>query len=75
MIIKVSDKNIKKAAKIHSVSWKESHKEFCSIDFIKKYTVKNQILYLSNEINLGKDIFMLIEHYLVGIISLKDNLI
>lgn len=75
MIIKVTEKNIQKAAEIHSISWKESHKEFCSIDFIEKHTVENQIKYLYNEINLGKDIFMMIENYPVGIVSIKDNLI
>ena len=75
MIIKVSEKNIQKAAEIHSISWIDSHKDFCSGDFIEKHTVENQILYLFNEINLGKDIYMLIENYPVGIISLKDTLI
>lgn len=75
MIIKVSENNIQQAAKIHSISWKDSHKDVCSIDFIKKHTIENQRIYLSDEINLGKDIFMLVEKYPVGIVSVKNNLI
>lgn len=67
--------NLKDTAKIHSISWQDSHKDFCSIEFIKKHTLENQMIYLANEICLGKDIFMLIEDYPVGIISIKDNLI
>lgn len=75
MIIKVSDKNIHKAAEIHSISWKDSHKDFCNRDFIEKHNIENQRIYLSNEIKLGKDIFMLVDKYPVGIVSVQDNLI
>lgn len=75
MIIKVSDKTIEKAAEILSISWKDSHKDFCSRDFIEKHSVEHQRIHLLNEIKLGKEVFMLVESYPVGIISIKDNLI
>lgn len=75
MIIKVSDENIEKAAEIHSISWKDSHKDFCSADFIEKHTTEHQMIYLLNEIKLGKDVFMLVEDYPVGIVSVQDNIV
>lgn len=75
MIIEVSEENIEKAAEIHSLSWQESHKGFCSKEFIEKHNVENQKKYLLNEIKQGKDVFMLLEDYPVGIVSIKDNLI
>ncbi|MBE6051497.1 MAG: GNAT family N-acetyltransferase [Clostridium sp.] len=75
MIVNVIDENIEKAAEIHSLSWQESHKDFCPKEFIDKHNVKHQKKYLQNEINQGKDVFMLVEEYPVGIVSIKDNLI
>ncbi|MGL5415983.1 MAG: GNAT family N-acetyltransferase [Clostridium sp.] len=75
MIVEVSDKNIIKAAEIHSISWIDSHKNFCSEEFLKKHNIKNQINYLQNEIKEGKKIYILIEDYPIGIISLYNNLI
>lgn len=75
MIVNIIDENIEKAAEIHSLSWKESHKDFCSKEFIDKHNVEHQKKYLQNEINEGKDVFMLVEEYPVGIVSIKDNLI
>ena len=75
MIIKISEKNIQQAAEIHSITWQDSHKDFCSIRFIEQHNIQNQRIYLLNEINLGKEVFMLEEDYPVGIISIKNNLI
>ena len=36
MFVKVTTENIIEAAKIHSESWKESHKGFCSKEFVEK---------------------------------------
>ncbi|AOR25110.1 GNAT family N-acetyltransferase [Clostridium taeniosporum] len=75
MIITVSEKNIQEAAKIHSISWKDSHIDFCSKDFIEKHNTENQIMYIRNEIKLGKIMYILIENYPVGIVSVHDNVI
>jgi hypothetical protein len=63
MFIKVSEKNIQEAAEIHSLSWKDSHKAFCSKDFIEKHDAENQIEYLRKEIKFGKEVYMLTENY------------
>lgn len=75
MLIRVSEKNIQEAAEIHSLSWKNSHKAFCSKDFIEKHNVENQIEYLRQEIEFGKEVYMLIENYSVGIVSIYGSLI
>ena len=63
------------AAKIHSESWKESHKAFCSKEFVEKHNIERQLEYLRNEINNGKDVYILIDNIPVGIVSVKDSLI
>ena len=75
MIIEVNDKNINMAAEIHSLTWKDSHKTFCSPEFIALHTVENQEKYLHKEIENGKRFYMLIKDVPVGIVSVKDNLI
>jgi GNAT superfamily N-acetyltransferase len=75
MIIEVSDDKITLAAKIHSESWKESHKSFCRIDFIEQHTVEHQEEYLRSEIKSGKKVYMLVETKPVGIVSVHESLI
>ncbi len=75
MIIKVNENNILLAAEIHSISWKKSHENICTREFIEQHTTLHQKMYLCNEINLGKSLYMLIEDKPVGIVSVYDNLI
>ncbi len=75
MIVEVNGGNIVSAAKIHSESWKESHKSFCSIDLIKQHTVERQEEYLRNEMKAGKKVYMLMEKNPVGIVSVHESLI
>jgi GNAT superfamily N-acetyltransferase len=75
MIINVNENNILIAAEIHSISWKKSHESFCTKEFIEQHTIEHQKMYLSDEINLGKSLYMLIEDIPVGIVSVYDNLI
>ena len=75
MIVEVTDDYIFEAAKIHSESWKESHKEFCSKEFVEAHTVERQLQYLRNEMNNGKNVYILIDNIPVGIVSVKDSLI
>lgn len=73
--IEVTQENIMQAAKIHSESWKESHKDFCSKEFVEQHTIERQKNYLFQEIKQGKIIYMLIDDEPVGIVSVKNNLI
>ena len=74
-ITKVDEGNIADAGRIHSESWKESHRSFCSAEFVEKHTPAAQADYLRREMNTGKSIYMLIDNYPVGIVSVYGNLI
>jgi len=75
MIVEVNADNIASAAKIHSESWKESHKSFCGIGFIEQHTVDHQVKYLRSEMEAGKKIYMLVETKPLGIVSIHGDLI
>ncbi len=75
MIIPVNDQNITAAATIHSVSWKESHKDFCMPDFIEIHSPERQLKYIRDKMNKGTRFFMLAEEEPVGVVSVTDSLI
>ena len=74
-ITKVDEGNIADAGRIHSESWKESHRSFCSVEFVEKHTPAAQADYLRREMNTGKTIYMLIDNYPVGIVSVDGSII
>ena len=41
--------NIATAAEIHAISWRESHKSFCSKEFVDSHTTERQMKYIENE--------------------------
>ena len=75
MIVEVDESNITMAAKIHSRSWQESHKDFCKAEFVELHTTKHQEEYLRQEVNTGKKLYMLIESKPVGIVSVYNSMI
>ena len=75
MIVSVNQSNIHDAAIIHSVSWQDSHRSFCSADFIAMHTPEHQEAYLQQKIDAGSKVFMLIEQNPIGIVSLTDSMI
>lgn len=75
MIVKVDDSTMLWAAQIHSEAWKQSHRAFCSEQFVEQHTIERQRKYLQKEISDGKDLYILIEDKPVGIVSIKNDLI
>ena len=73
--VEVTEQNIADAGRIHSESWKESHRNFCSTEFVEKHTPAAQAECLCREMNAGKSIYMLIDEYPVGIVSVHGGLI
>jgi len=71
--VKVTELNIADAGRIHSESWKESHRSFCSAEFVEKHTPAAQADYLRREMDAGKHIYMLIDDYPVGIVSVHGS--
>ena len=75
MIISVDQANLVQAAAIHSISWQESHRAFCTSDFIELHTPDRQLEYLNSKMNNGTKIYMLVEEDPVGIVSVTRGLI
>ena len=74
-IIPVDNTNIIQAAEIHSISWKESHRAFCTPEFIEKHTPERQREYLQNKMNGGAKVYMLADEKPLGIVSVTGSLI
>ncbi len=74
-IIPVDHASILKAAAVHSISWKESHRAFCAPDFIEKHTPERQRDYLQNKINGGAKVYMLVDEKPLGVVSVTGSLI
>jgi GNAT superfamily N-acetyltransferase len=75
MIVPVDQSNICQAAEVHSVSWQESHRSFCSADFIALHTPEHQQEYLSEKISRGSRVFMLVDGKPAAIVSVTGSLI
>lgn len=67
--------NLKTAAEIHAISWRESHKAFCSEEFVKMHTTERQMQCIEREMGYGKQFYILVDKEPKGIVSIKDNLI
>ena len=74
-IIRVDDTNLRKAAEVHSASWKESHRSFCSPAFVELHTPRRQAAYLKSKMDDGSRIFMVLDPDPVGIVSVTGSLI
>lgn len=75
MIIPVDQTNLDQAAVIHSVSWKEAHRSFCTLDFIDMHSPERQRAYLSDKMKKGAKLYMLTDGKPLGIVSVTNNLI
>ena len=75
MIVTVDQSNLFEAATIHSVSWQESHRSFCSPEFIALHTPQHQETYLRKKIDNGSKLFIMIADKPIGVVSVTGNLI
>ncbi|WP_458459642.1 GNAT family N-acetyltransferase [Pseudobutyrivibrio sp.] len=75
MVIPVTEENLSDAARIHSVSWQESHRSFCSGDFIEKHTIEHQKEFIIEKMKNGSKFYLLYDKEPVAIVSVKDELI
>ena len=74
-IIEVTEDDLPRAGRIHSESWKESHRSFCTAEFVERHSVEAQTEYLRREMAAGKRVWMLIDESPVGIVSVQGSLI
>ncbi|MBR5288754.1 MAG: GNAT family N-acetyltransferase [Clostridia bacterium] len=74
--VAVTDENIEAAARIHAASWQESHRSFCTKEFVAQHTPERQKRYLQEESAAGKQIWLLQENgEYVGLVSVAGGLI
>lgn len=75
MIAAVDNTNLFQAAAIHSISWQESHRSFCPMDFVAMHTPERQQEYIRSKMNSGSRFYLLVEDAPAGIVSIRENLI
>ena len=75
MIVIVDESSLPEAALIHSVSWQDSHRSFCSPDFVALHTPERQREYLREKMDRGSAVYMLIKDRPVGVVSVTGSLI
>ena len=75
MIINVNKTNITDAAKVYMESWKDSHKDICSSEFIEKHDLNYMINFLKEKKKLGYDIFIdYIDKEPVGVVGINRKM-
>ena len=75
MIVPVDESNLLEAAAIHSISWQDSHRSFCSPDFVALHTPERQREYLRGKMNAGSRVYILVKDRPVGVVSVTGSLI
>lgn len=74
-IERVTEKTLIEAGEVHALAWAESHRSFCSAEFVALHTPKRQTNYLRQEIAQGKALFLLRDDIAVGVVSVRESLI
>lgn len=75
MIVPVTEENIALAAEVHAVSWRASHRSFCSAEFVAAHTSARQETYLRQKLAHGSRLYLLIENVPLGIVCVTGDLI
>lgn len=76
MIELVTSFNIIEAAEIHTISWRESHCDICTEEFIALHTTERQMAYLQGQMHRGAAIYLLsYSGKGVGIVSVQGSVI
>lgn len=75
IVAHVTEENIADAARIHSISWQESHRAFCNEAFILKHDVEHQKEYIREKMKNGSNFYLLYNKEPVAVVSVKDELI
>ena len=57
--VDINSVSVSEAALVHSVSWKESHRSFCTTEFVEAHSPENQKVYFENKIANGASVYIL----------------
>jgi ribosomal protein S18 acetylase RimI-like enzyme len=63
------------AGRIHSLSWVDSHRSFCSEQFLSQHTPEKQANYLREEVKKGKKLYLLFTDRPIGLVTVFKDLI
>jgi GNAT superfamily N-acetyltransferase len=75
IVSEVNEDNVEAAARIHSISWQKSHRNFCNEEFIAMHDVKHQKEYIVKKIADGSKFYMLMDDEPVAVVSVTGSLI
>lgn len=75
MIIPVDQTNLSEAAAVHAAAWRDSHRAFCTPEFIEQHTTERQAAYLQRKLDAKSRIFLLVEDEPKGVVSVTGSLI
>ena len=74
-IVLVTEENLRQAAAVHAASWRESHRDICSAEFVEAHTTERQMDYIRREMARGKRFFLLEDEVAVAVVSLQGSVI
>lgn len=75
-IVEVTEANVLEAAKAHSVSWIESHRDVCTEEFLLSHTPERQKEWILSEMKTkGSRFFMILDPDPIGIIAVTGSVI
>jgi len=75
MIIRVDMSTLRDAAEVHSAAWIDSHRAFCTEEFLLEHTPDKQYIYLKEKLENGAAIFMYVDSAPAGVVSVTESLI
>lgn len=75
MFLLVDNTTIEEAARVHSITWQDSHRAFCGEQFVALHTPEQQKIYLQKKIDNGSTFYMLVEEAPIGVVSVNGSLI
>ena len=75
MILPVDQSNIKEAAAVHAASWQDSHRAFCSADFVALHTPERQEQYIFQKMSEGSRFYLLKDPLPLAVVSVRGSLI
>ena len=74
-IIPVDETNVNEAGIVHALAWQESHRLFCTAEFVAKHTPERQTEYLRTKRAAGAKVFLLVTNRPVGVVSVTGSCI
>lgn len=74
-IAPVDEKNVGEAGCVHALAWQDSHRSFCTAEFVARHTPERQTEYLRKKRAAGAKVFLLETDRPVGVVSVTGSCI